>query len=114
MRFPITNFHRRGRPLEIGLKSQSAMEYLMTYGWAILIISVVLATLFQLGVFSGAMSPRARPGSCQVLRPYGPGSTAYISLGGVCTGQLPQFMASFDGQSSHISVGRWAGLNFKR
>src|SRR5271157_4413364 len=33
-------------------KAQSAMEYLMTYGWAILIISVVLAALFSLGVFS--------------------------------------------------------------
>ncbi len=29
------------------------MEYLMTYGWAILIIAVVLGALFALGVFSG-------------------------------------------------------------
>lgn len=37
-------------------KAQSAMEYLMTYGWAILIIAVVLAALFSLGVFnSGAL-----------------------------------------------------------
>ncbi len=28
------------------------MEYLMTYGWAILIIAVVLGVLFQLGIFS--------------------------------------------------------------
>ncbi len=35
------------------LKAQSAMEYLMTYGWAILIISVVLGALFSIGVFSG-------------------------------------------------------------
>ena len=35
------------------LKSQSAMEYLMTYGWAILIVAVVLAALYQLGFFSG-------------------------------------------------------------
>ncbi len=34
-------------------KAQSAMEYLMTYGWAILIIAVVLGALFQLGVFNG-------------------------------------------------------------
>ena len=32
--------------------AQSAMEYLMTYGWAILIISLVLASLWTLGVFS--------------------------------------------------------------
>ena len=35
-------------------KLQSAMEYLMTYGWAILIIAVVLGALFSLGVFNGA------------------------------------------------------------
>ena len=34
-------------------KAQSAMEYLMTYGWAILVIAVVLAILFSIGVFSG-------------------------------------------------------------
>jgi hypothetical protein len=34
------------------LRAQSAMEYLMTYGWAILIIAVVLGALFSLGVFS--------------------------------------------------------------
>ncbi|MCL5429961.1 MAG: hypothetical protein M1504_00605 [Candidatus Marsarchaeota archaeon] len=34
-------------------RAQSAMEYLMTYGWAILIIAVVLGALFSLGVFSG-------------------------------------------------------------
>ena len=28
------------------------MEYLMTYGWALLIVAVVLAALFQLGVFT--------------------------------------------------------------
>ena len=44
-------------------KSQSAMEYLMTYGWAILIIAVVLAVLFQLGVFSGGnFLPHAQAG----------------------------------------------------
>ncbi len=30
------------------------MEYLMTYGWAILIIAIVLGVLYYLGVFSGA------------------------------------------------------------
>ncbi len=32
--------------------AQSAMEYLMTYGWAILIIIIVLGVLYLLGVFS--------------------------------------------------------------
>jgi len=34
-------------------KAQSAMEYLMTYGWAILIVIVVVAALYSMGVFSG-------------------------------------------------------------
>ena len=40
-------------------KLQSAMEYLMTYGWAILIIGVVLAALYELNVFppSNYVSP---------------------------------------------------------
>ncbi len=36
------------------MKLQSAMEYLMTYGWAILIIAVVLGALFSLGIFSSS------------------------------------------------------------
>ena len=36
------------------IKAQSAMEYLMTYGWAILIVAVVLGALYSLGVFNGA------------------------------------------------------------
>ncbi|MDE1761752.1 MAG: hypothetical protein KGH59_02665 [Candidatus Micrarchaeota archaeon] len=31
---------------------QSAMEYLLTYGWAFLIIAVVLSAMFVLGVFN--------------------------------------------------------------
>jgi len=81
------------------------MEYLMTYGWAILIIAVVLGALFQLGVFNASsFSPRAPPGACQVFRPSGPGTTTNINLMGVCTGQLPQYVAQFNGQSSYIRV----------
>ena len=36
-------------------KSQSAMEFLMTYGWAILIVLVVIATLFYFGVLDTEM-----------------------------------------------------------
>jgi hypothetical protein len=36
-------------------KGQTAMEYLMTYGWAILIIMVVLVVLFYLGVLNPAI-----------------------------------------------------------
>jgi hypothetical protein len=38
------------------LKSQSAMEYLMTYGWAILILGIVASALFALGIFNPGQS----------------------------------------------------------
>ncbi|MEM4839846.1 MAG: LamG-like jellyroll fold domain-containing protein [Candidatus Micrarchaeaceae archaeon] len=88
---------------------QSAMEYLMTYGWAILIIAVVLAALFELGVFNPmTFAPKASPGSCQVLRPEGAGTTDFISLSGECNGELPQYAAQFNGQSSAIET---SGIN---
>jgi hypothetical protein len=37
--------------MKAGKKGQAAMEYLMTYGWAILIILIALGALFYLGVF---------------------------------------------------------------
>jgi len=82
-------------------KAQSAMEYLMTYGWAILIIAVVLGALFQLGVFNANnFAPKAPPGSCQVFRPNGPGTTSFINLEGICTGEIPQYVASFNPDGS--------------
>ncbi len=74
-------------------KSQSAMEYLMTYGWAILIIAVVLAVLFQLGVFNGSnFGNAATAGSCEVQK-----TSAGSSLVGECQGLVPKFVASFNG-----------------
>ena len=94
------------------LRLQSAMEYLMTYGWSILIIAVVLGALFQLGVFnSSSFSPRAPPGACQVFRPGGPGTITNINLMGVCTGQLPQYVGVFNGQTGRVNLGNAASLN---
>jgi len=84
-------------------KAQSAMEYLMTYGWAILIISIVLAALFQLGVFNPmAFAPKAPPGACQVFRPNGPGTTSFINLEGVCSGELPQYVTTVGSDTGGI------------
>jgi hypothetical protein len=88
------------------MKMQSAMEYLMTYGWAILIIAVVLGALFQLGVFSSSsFSVRAPPGACQVLR-----TTAGVSLVGQCSGAIPQYVAQFNGQNSYVNAGLGASI----
>jgi hypothetical protein len=35
-------------------KAQAAMEYLMTYGWAILIVIIVAAAMYALGIFNPA------------------------------------------------------------
>ena len=40
--------------MHMKLKAQSAMEYLMTYGWAILIVIIVAAALYALGLFNPA------------------------------------------------------------
>ncbi|MBD3156030.1 MAG: hypothetical protein GF368_05255 [Candidatus Aenigmarchaeota archaeon] len=42
-------------------KGQAAMEYLMTYGWAILIIIVVIGALFAMGVFNTSSSVACSP-----------------------------------------------------
>jgi len=34
------------------MRGQAAMEYLMTYGWALLILVVVIGVLFSMGVFN--------------------------------------------------------------
>ena len=78
------------------------MEYLMTYGWAILIIAIVLVAFFSLNLFNPyTFSPKASPGSCQILRPNGPGSNIFVSaVGPTCTtNEIPQYVASFNGRA---------------
>ena len=85
--------------------AQSAMEYLMTYGWAILIISIVLFALFQLGVFnSSGSAPTAQPGSCRVAKLYSANGGVQASLLGSCSGLKPQFFTQFNGASSDVSL----------
>jgi len=96
---------------EIKIKSQAAMEYLMTYGWAILIIALVLGVLYSLGIMNPKnFLPRAPPGSCFVFRPNGPGTTDFVSLQGTC-GYLPMYVASFNGVNSYVDVPNSANLS---
>ena len=77
-------------------RQQAAMEYLMTYGWAILIIAIVIVALFQLGIFNNSnLTPRALAGACQVVH-----SAAGSSLAGQCNNEIPQSVAQFNGASS--------------
>ena len=97
------------RPVLLGRgssKQQSAMEYLMTYGWAILIIAVVLGVLYYLGIFNGQnLTPRLQPGSCHVAR-----TSAGVENFGVCAG-LPEFVAQFNGQSSYVMPGGFSWMS---
>ncbi|MDE1851277.1 MAG: hypothetical protein KGH69_01130 [Candidatus Micrarchaeota archaeon] len=84
-------------------KLQSAMEYLMTYGWAILAIAIVMVSLYSLGIFnSGNLQPTATPGSCQVIR-----TAAQVSLAGQCNNLVPKYVARFSGgggAASYVQV----------
>jgi len=88
------------------MKCQSAMEYLTTYGWAILIIAIVMAAMLSLGVFNPyTFAPKTTPGSCQVQR----SGLGYTALTGICTNQIPQSVASFPtytaaGNSGYVPI----------
>jgi hypothetical protein len=91
---------REARAGSARIRSQPAMEFLMTYGWSILIITVVVAALFQLGVFSPTnYTPKAQPGNCKVLRTGG-----FTNLEGTCSGVPPQSVAVFNGGSSYVTL----------
>jgi hypothetical protein len=81
------------------------MEYLMTYGWAILVIAVVLGVLYSLGIFNPSnFAPKAQPGSCQVFRPNGPGTNYDLNLEGTCSGELPEYAGRFNGNSGYVNI----------
>ncbi len=111
-----------------GKRLQSAMEYLMTYGWAILIIAVVLGALFQLGIFNAStFTPKAPPGACHVFRPNGPYTTSFINTQGICNGELPQYVAKSSSSvyamgipykqqlypSTHVTVSFWINTKIR-
>ncbi len=73
-----------------GILGQSAMEYLMTYGWAILIIAIVLGVLYYLGVFSPAVIGPACTGSA----PYVCENPLTLSTSGTVTFTMGQASGS--------------------
>ena len=85
--------------------AQSAMEYLMTYGWAILIISVVLVVLFSMGITNPLFfAPKVSPGSCQAIRPNGPRTSFDMNLAGECNNQIPSTVSTFRDSPSYVNV----------
>ncbi len=75
-------------------KAQSAMEYMLTYGWMILIVAIALAALYLMGVFnSGALV----------------GDTCTMPIGFTCSGTTLTSSGSLSlsieqGTSSRINV----------
>ena len=67
-------------------KGQSAMEYLMTYGWAILIIAIVLVAFVGLNLFKSPI-----------------GTTCRAFTGYVCSGQI------YSGNVLSVSIGQISG-----
>lgn len=87
------------------LRQQAAMEYLMTYGWSILLVALALVLLFELGFFNAnTLIPKVPPGSCNVFRPEGPGSTYDINLQGLCNNVLPQSVLISRGVGDYVQV----------
>lgn len=69
-------------------KGQSAMEYLMTYGWAIIIVIIVAAALYALGVFNpGAYTTTAATGFAELGKP-APGAWQVASNGNVVVNMI--------------------------
>lgn len=79
------------------------MEYISTYGWAILVISIVVAALFYLGIFNPSVS--APPGSCRIIR-----SKTSASFAGTCNGKIPKYIAGFNGTNSQVRISNFTSL----
>ena len=120
-----------------GKRGQAAMEFLMTYGWAILAAVIVIAVLASFGVFSPS---KYIPTSCTVSAPWGcdknqvkanggvPGSidiqllngggqtydSVQLSLSGDCTGNMLGGAVDdwTDGNSTTVTVNCTAGEDF--
>ncbi len=63
-------------------RAQSSMEYLMTYGWAILVIAIIVSILFALGLFGGSIggvsnSCIPQPGFTCTNPVYGPNGISF-------------------------------------
>lgn len=70
-------------------KAQSAMEYLMTYGWAILVVLIALGALFYLGVFSPKTAntcSASTPITCTDVKASGATLTILMGGSGINTG----------------------------
>ncbi len=88
------------------MKLQAAMEYLSTYGWAILIIVIAILGFYELGIFNSyTYAPKATTGSCSVNRVSVAGLSRY-SLVGPCKNEIPEYVLNIQGEYyiNYISI----------
>lgn len=90
-------------------KAQSALEYLTTYGWALLIIAIVFFVLFEINILSIGTQGYALPGSCTVVNSGGVGQSALLSLQGACNGAAPKFVPEFT-NGGYVEVANLSSL----
>ena len=85
-------------------RSQGAMEYLMSYGWAILVVIIVGGVMWQLGIFE-AQSGQASSTGFSNIKPIL--STCEISEEAYYSGRLnPGFKCQFiNGAGTDITIG---------
>ena len=74
--------------MPIRKSGQSSIEYVITMVWALLLVGIVVAVLFQLRV--PVSSNLASPGECQIVRPYGAYSDRLVYDEGICNNYPPQ------------------------
>jgi hypothetical protein len=79
-------------------KQQTAIEFLTTYGWAILILIIIVGIFFNYVVFGGTNTKVVQqPGECSVYRPTVAIGSSQPSLKGICNDALPEYVAQFNG-----------------
>ncbi len=82
-------------------RGQAAMEFLMTYGWAILAAVIVIAVLASFGVFSPS---KYIPQTCIVSAPFGcVKNQVAASEGGGLDGQLTLVLTNGGGEMVQVS-----------
>jgi hypothetical protein len=78
-------------------KLQSAMEYMMTYGWSLLIIAIVVIGLYSLGVFGGGGT--------------GVTTSCLVQAGYVCQGLVLHGNTLTIGELGQNTGANWVGVN---
>ncbi|MGB9703642.1 MAG: hypothetical protein ACPLXS_02950 [Candidatus Micrarchaeales archaeon] len=89
-------------------KVQAAMEYLMTYGWAILIIGLAIGVLYSLGLFnpsSIAPSYCVFSGGAFLCKPFSIDANGYLSL--TLTSNYPNPI-----NVTQIACNAWGNLSY--